>query len=394
MEFTDRSNEKIILSWCREVEGKAWMQACDTANHPIVDSPVALMPDAHMGYGVPIGCVFGSYQGVIPNAVGVDIGCGMRAMNTGIDVNKLSTADLIEITSEVRKRVPVGFKWRDKPLSSNLWHEAPTHTEIVAQQLERARLQLGTLGGGNHFIELQADENDTLWIMIHTGSRNLGKQIADYYHQTAVQLNRKWCSAIPNEDLAFLPAGERAFDEYLQAMNFALEFARENRAKILNDVVNSFIVQTNKHIKAEFFIIDVHHNYANAESIYKDDESIIVHRKGATAAWEDDLGIIPGSMGSKSYIVRGKGNKSSLKSCSHGAGRQMGRGEANRNLSVEEADAAMEGIVHSGWSTDKKGKPKLEEAPQAYKNISKVMEQQQDLVEIVKELRPIAVVKG
>ncbi len=393
-----------IKSWCAELEPDALKQAADLASHPSVDLHVALMPDCHVGYGMPIGGVIACRESVIPNAVGVDIGCGMGAVKTSIMVDELGDKEQIRaILAGVKKLVPVGEgnshrfaqEWEGfAAYEAELGDKMPDWFD--RDHLNHDRKNLGTLGGGNHFIELQADEDGLVWMMLHSGSRNLGYRIAAHYHKLAFALNEKWHAGIPNRDLAFLPSDADEGRNYIRDMNFALRYALENRARMMAAF---------KKVMLELFPgigfieeINIHHNYAALENHFG--RNFWVHRKGATSARKDQLGIIPGSMGAFSYIVRGLGNPESFTSCSHGAGRRMGRKEASRNLTLEECNRAMEGIVFDRWQKARGyGKKKGEtfdfgEAPQAYKDIDTVMASQRDLVEPVVKLRPLGVIKG
>ena len=261
---------------------------------------------------------------------------------------------------------------------------------------ELANRNLGTLGGGNHFIELQVSEpigddpGGKVWLMLHSGSRNLGYQIAKNYDKAAQELNAKWFSRLPSKELAFLPVEEVLGQSYIRDMNFALEYARENRGRMLESF-QCAVMEVFPDV--EFGRrVNIHHNYAALEKHFG--KNVFVHRKGATSAKEGELGIIPGSMGTKSYIVKGKGNRDSFMSCSHGAGRTMGRMEYNKTHSVEDADKEMEGIVFHGWGTDRKGNPDISESPGAYKDIDAVIEAELDLIEPIVKLRPLGVVKG
>jgi len=289
----------------------------------------------------------------------------------------------------IRKRIPLGFNHHKNPQSWEGFHRAP-QVKIVQEELSSARRQLGTLGGGNHFIEIQQGSDGSLWIMVHSGSRNFGYKIAKEYNRKAQALNRRRFPDMPQYQgeggLAFLPADCPEFDEYFQAMNFALAFAFENRSRMLT-FIQEIVCEV---IPCEFGeCINIHHNYAACEIHFG--EKVWVHRKGATSARAGDQGIIPGSQGTCSYIVRGLGNPESFHSCSHGAGRKMSRHQARRSLDLRTEQEAMDqaGILHS-----LRGSRDLDEAPSAYKDIDEVMDAQQDLVETVIRLKPLAVVKG
>ena len=385
-----------IKSWVTGLEDGALEQAKNLANLPFLFKHVALMPDCHQGYGMPIGGVIATKEVVIPNAVGVDIGCGMCAQKTAIKVEDLSTDKIKEIMGEIRKTIPVGFKHRkeecdvsEMPGGQRLYamDAGNSMTPICAEQFRAAQKQLGTLGGGNHFIEIQKGSDGYVWVMIHSGSRNLGLKVASHYNKLAKELNKKWHSSIPTEhDLAFLPLATEEADMYIDEMNYCLEFALANRKKMMADVKKIFIEKTG--LGFEDFV-NIHHNYAAMENHFG--ENVMVHRKGATNAMKNRIGIIPGSQGTCSYIVKGLGNSESFESCSHGAGRRMGRKAAQRELNLEEEKENLnkQGIVHSIRNAKD-----LDEAPGAYKDIETVMDNQKDLVEILVKLQPLAVIKG
>ena len=373
-----------VKMWLDEIEAGALEQAINLSKLPFVFKHVAIMPDCHQGYGMPIGGVLATKGVVIPNAVGVDIGCGMIALKTSL--KEIDRTSLLKIIDKIKKIIPVGFNHHKEKQAWNGFSQAPL-TEIVQQELESAKYQLGTLGGGNHFIEIQKGNDGFIWIMIHSGSRNIGLKIANFYHKKAVALCEKWYSDLPNKDLSFLPIGTKEASEYFESMLFALEFAKESRLRMLGEVTDIFEAFFSEMKFNE--AINIHHNYANYENHFG--SNVIVHRKGATSASLGEPGIIPGSQGTKSYIVRGKGNPDSFMSCSHGAGRTMGRKQAQRELNLEKEKKILDdqGIIHSIVNIDD-----LDEASSAYKDISAVMENQKNLVDIEVELTPLGVVKG
>ncbi len=392
-----------VKSWCDKVEPEALEQATNLANHPVTRKHIALMPDCHVGYGMPIGGVIACENAVIPNAVGVDIGCGMVAVETNCPAKKLKSMEKRrKIMDRVKEMVPAGEGHAHKSVQE--WDGFGQYLDSLPEgpkpewPANLDRKNLGTLGGGNHFIELQTDETGIVWLMIHSGSRNLGHKIASHYHNKARKLNEQWHSDIPSKDLAFLPADIKQGQYYIRDMNFALAYALENRRRMMQCFKNA-ISETAKDI--EFLReVNIHHNYAALENHFGKD--FWIHRKGATSAKEGETGIIPGSMGTPSYIVNGLGNPESFMSCSHGAGRRMGRGEASRSLNIEDCNKAMEGIVFDRWSKfrskwKKRGDKKLydlSEAPPAYKDIENVIASELDLIEPMVKLRPLAVVKG
>lgn len=396
-QLKDPTTRLPIYSWCQTVEPLAMEQALNLARHPVLESRIALMPDCHPGMGMPIGGVIAARDAVIPNAVGVDIGCGMVAVQTSLHAEALGEMPLRRsILNALHTVIPVGegmghpieqdweaFEaYRDAHLGrAGLW---PTH---------RDRCNLGTLGGGNHFVEIQSAEDGSIWVMIHSGSRNLGHRIATHYHEAA----KAFCEAkkidLPHPDLAFLEASGETGQAYIDDMTFALTYAHENRRRMM---------QATKEVLTRFFPevefrreVNIHHNYAAQERHH--DRLLWIHRKGATRAEKDEIGIIPGSMGTASYIVRGLGNPNSFESCSHGAGRKMSRIKANRELTLEACDEAMQGIVFKRWGIYRKAKMKcldLSEAPGAYKDIEDVIAQEDDLVTPLVKLRPLLVMKG
>lgn len=327
---------------------------------------------------------------IVPNAVGVDIGCGMCAVKTDMKFTPSIQKQLSKIVDEIKERVPLGFDHHKKVQDEGLMPQGYDieNMHVVKKEYKSALKQIGTLGGGNHFIEIQRDKEDFIWLMIHSGSRNLGKKVADHYNKIAKKLNKQWNSPVPPKaDLAYLPFTTEEAHRYFEEMNYCVDFALANRKLMLTRVQEIFV---------DFFpnikfgeIINIAHNYAKWEKHFG--KNVVVHRKGATSAHLGEFGIIPGSQGTKSYIVVGLGNPESFSSCSHGASRIMGRNEAIRNLSFEEEVRKLnkKGILHS-IRTHRD----LDEAPSAYKNIQQVMLDQEDLVKIVVELSPLAVIKG
>lgn len=379
---------KPVFNWAKDIEPTAMDQAMNLARLPFAHHHIALMPDAHQGYGMPIGGVVATTNTIIPNAVGVDIGCGMRAWDTGFPVDYF-TPIMRKVFHDIYAKIPVGFNHhkmkQDMALFwEQVWDNNIDDCPIWEREYEKARYQLGTLGGGNHFIEAQAcDVTGTVWFMIHSGSRNVGKQVCDHYNRLAVDLNDKYHSKVEKKwELAFLVHGTEEYVNYWGDMSCALHFAKANRAHMQNAVIE---------VLAGYEIpegpwsgtIDVHHNYANVEYWYG--KNVIVHRNGAVKA--RGTVIVPGSMGTASYIGEGLDNEESFGSCSHGAGRRMGRKAAAKDEVIRNTLDDMDtALFAKGDSYD--------EAPGAYKDIQNVMEQQQDLVYITHTLRPLAVIKG
>jgi len=376
-------NSLEIKSWCNNIEEGALLQAKNLAILPFAFKHICLMPDTHQGYGMPIGGVMATIDMVVPNAVGVDIGCGMCALKTSF--TSISIENLKKILSEIRINIPVGFSKHSKKqeLFMPIFKD---DLPVVKEHYSNAQKSLGTLGGGNHFIEIQKGSDGYIWVMIHSGSRNLGKQVADFYNKKAKEYCINNEEVIKNE-LAYLPINSEFGSSYLKEMNFCVDFAYGNRKHMMEVIKN--IISFNV---GDFDIlqeINIPHNYASFENHFG--KNVYVHRKGATSAWNKQLGIIPGSQGTSSYIVSGKGNPESFSSCSHGAGRKMGRKQAERTLSLDEEKNRLDskGILHSV-----RGVKDLDEAPGAYKDIDEVMSQQTDLINIEVKLEPLAVVKG
>jgi len=391
MEYKIISTDGLLIkTWTDDLVGDALEQAKNLAVLPFAFKHIAIMPDAHLGYGMPIGGVLATKDVVIPNAVGVDIGCGVCAIKTSL--TNIATDRLKEIMGKIRTKIPVGFnkhKKRQEQYERSM-PDLPLNLPIVIEHYDNALKSIGTLGGGNHFIEFQKGKDKHIWIMIHSGSRNLGLQVAKHYNNIAKELNAKWHSVVPKEhDLAFLPAQSEESLAYLREMDFCVEFAKLNR-EVMMDKILETLNETFPKFNIEYdAIINIPHNYVAIENHFG--QNVYIHRKGATKAYEGQLGIIPGSQGTKSYIVKGKGELMSFKSCSHGAGREMGRKQAKRELNLEAEKKILDdqGIIHGMRNLDD-----LDEAPSAYKNIDVVMENQKDLVQIVEELKPIAVIKG
>ncbi len=392
------SQEEDIEPGCRE-------QALHLANLPFVHKWVCLMPDCHEGYGMPIGGVIATKGVVIPNAVGVDIGCGMSFISTNIPVRLLreyvmsgSTQTLLQVVLNIiMGSIPLGFAHHKNKQWCELLDRARDtfkEPEELLPELDAGYYQIGTLGGGNHFIELQEDDDGYLAVMIHTGSRNFGYKVCNYFNKNAQELNTRWYSSVPKEyDLAFLPTDSEEGSLYINWMQLALEFAGENRNAIMTRVKEILAENINKHLGLELVWsneIICHHNYVAIENHFG--ENVWVHRKGAIRARTGELGIIPGAMGSYSYIVSGRGNPESFNSCSHGAGRKMSRRLAKDTFQTYQVidDLVDRGVVlrvvNPSSITD--------ECRWAYKDIDVVLGNEKDLVVPVKRLNTIGVVKG
>ncbi len=372
-----------VKLWLDDIEDGAISQALDLSRLPFAFHHIAIMPDSHQGYGMPIGGVMATEGVIVPNAVGVDIGCGMAIVVTNI--RDTSPEILKAIMGEIRDRVPVGFAHHKERREWSGFDSAPDLV-VIQRELGPAHNQIGTLGGGNHFIEIQKGSDGYVYVMIHSGSRNFGLKIAKEYHDRARVLCERWYSDIPNPDLSFLPM-ENGGGEYWEAMKFALAFARENRRQMMVAIEDAIRTVTGASLFGDIF--DIHHNYAAMEHHFG--KNVMVHRKGAVKAYEGDKGIIPGSQGTASYIVRGLGNPESFMSSSHGAGRKLGRAAAQRTLSLADEQRRLDerGIIHSV-----RGVRDLDEAAGAYKDIDVVMANQTDLVAIEVKLEPLAVIKG
>lgn len=391
----DYAQRVPVLSWATDLDEGTLSQLKTLAQMPYVFDHVAAMPDAHVGIGATIGSVFAAENAVVPSAVGVDIGCGMCALATENNATELPGAKFYDSLCEsMFRQIPTGFAGHQKPRPwkrrnpvGGFSYESvePSLTREIQQNAPK---KLGSLGSGNHFIELQRESDGRLWIMIHSGSRNIGNLIARHWMKVA----KRCCAGkgIP-PDLSYFEASSQEGRNYLDDMNWALEYAYENRLQMMETVVDLFRDLFPRLAGVQFDadmndLINIHHNYAVLERHYG--RMLYVHRKGATLASEGTVGIIPGSMGAHSYIVRGKGCEASFRSCSHGAGRRMSRHEAKKTISRDDLDRAM------GHVRLRAGSDVRDEAPQAYKPIDEVMQNQKDLVDILVELSPLATIKG
>ncbi len=383
------SSEKIpIKLWLDDIEEGALQQAKNLANFPFSFRHIAIMPDAHFGYGMPIGGVLATEKVIIPNAVGVDIGCGMCCMPTSL--TDLDTDTLKTLLGGMRSQIPVGFKHHRKPQDTSSMPQPPPEKSlpIVEREYKSGLRQLGTLGGGNHFIEIQKGSDGHIWVMIHSGSRNIGYQVAHHYNKLATKLNIKWKTDIPKQwQLAYLPLSSKQGQQYYAEMEYCVRFAKANRHHMLQRVQD--ILQTFCSPISFGTPINIAHNYAAEETHFN--QKVMIHRKGATRALNGEVGIIPGSQGTESYIVRGRGNSESFTSCSHGAGRKLGRKQAKKKLDLQREISRLtkRGILHGIRS-----RKDLDEAAGAYKDITQVMAQQEDLIEVLLTLTPLAVIKG
>ncbi len=389
-----------VKAWIKGVpfEPEAQMQLGNISRLPIVHSHIAAMPDVHMGKGATVGSVIATKGAIIPAAVGVDIGCGMMAMRTSLTADDLPES-LAGLRSDIEAAVPhggVGIKggWKDGIPNSVSNRFRSTGLDVALEKIEEKHpaisganhvVHLGSLGSGNHFIEVCLDEDNRVWVMLHSGSRGIGNRIGTYFISEAKESLIKKGIGLPDKDLSWFEESDPLFDDYIEALLWAQDFARHNREVMMDRVLN---VMRNSlpTFKIEKAAVNCHHNYVAKEHHYGAD--VWLTRKGAVSAREGELGIIPGSMGARSYIVRGKGNEESFCSCSHGAGRALSRTKAKKKFSLEDHRKATEGVEC------RKDSGVIDETPAAYKDIDAVMAAQTDLVEIVHTLKQIVCVKG
>lgn len=381
-----------------DVDSASLTQLGNLSQLPFIHSHIAAMPDVHHGIGATVGSVIPTRGAIIPAAVGVDIGCGMNAVRLSLKASDLPD-NLYTIRSAIEKRVPTGFDEHVRPsiqgstlknMEKHLDVITDKHTGLVKMLKNFHRTwgkQLGTLGGGNHFIELCLDESDDVWIMLHSGSRGVGNVIGRYFIEKAKKDVGKELGRLPDKDLAYFTEGTQHFDDYVQAVSWAQDYAMVNRREMMRLVLDA--LQASKQLPAFTTTreaINCHHNYVQKEEHFG--AEVYITRKGAISAQEGQLGIIPGSMGAKSYIVRGLGNQQSFCSCSHGAGRRMSRSQAKRLFTTRDLEAQTQGIEC------RKDKGVVDEIPSAYKDIDVVMQNQSDLVEVVHTLKQVICVKG
>lgn len=392
-----------IKMWTRgvPVEDEARAQLSRAAKMPFVFRHVAAMPDVHVGIGATVGSVIPTRGAVIPAAVGVDIGCGMMAARTSLVASDLPD-NLEGVRSAIERAVPHGRSmnrnkrdtgsWGDPPPAIvEAWATLAQRFDRIVEKYPRLRntnnlVHLGTLGTGNHFIELCLDQDQRVWVMLHSGSRGVGNAIGTFFIELAKQDMRKWHINLPDEDLAYFPEGTDHFDDYVEAVGWAQDFAALNRRMMMTNVIRALRGQIAKPFDAELEAVNCHHNYVQRENHFG--ENVLVTRKGAVRAARGVLGIIPGSMGAKSFIVRGLGNAESFDSCSHGAGRVMSRTAAKKLVTLDEHIRDTAGVEC------RKDEGVIDETPKAYKPIEAVMAAQADLVEIVHTLKQVVCVKG
>jgi len=385
-----------VKIWTDEVDDKSRAQLSNIASLPFIHHHVAAMPDVHLGIGATIGSVIATHKAIIPAAVGVDLGCGMVAARLSLTANELDEKALQKVFDQISRDVPVGRdQHRDervlvdaaKPFEPGLKSLTDRHPELLKAfgKFSKWTNQMGTLGGGNHFIEVCLDETNQVWVMLHSGSRGIGNAIASYFIALARKDMERWMIQLPDRDLAYFPEGSEHFADYVEAVHWAQDYAMQNRTSMLELVLSAlqrhlppFTVTTEA--------VNCHHNYVAQEHHYG--ENVWVTRKGAIRAREGDLGIVPGSMGARSFIVRGLGNPESFCSSAHGAGRKMSRTAAEKQFTVADMVAQTKGVIC------RKDKDVIDEIPGAYKDIDQVMANQADLTEILHTLKQVVCVKG
>ncbi|CAN5658624.1 RtcB family protein [soil metagenome] len=379
-----------VLSWASIVDDHTLDQAALSAELPFVRGPVVLMPDAHFGLGATIGSVIATDGAVVPAAVGVDIGCGMAALSVPMDNALLTQSALKDVLAQWVRRIPAGVgQGHDKETSPGERWLAENPYELDAKQRTKTIRQFGTLGSGNHFLELCLDENEGVWVLLHSGSRGVGNQLAQEFIKAAEGEIKRGQITLPHKDLAYLRQGTDLYDAYMRALDWAQRYAAANRQQMLFYAYDQLIRLFNLEAPfADLRQINCHHNYAVIEN--HGGKDVLLTRKGAIRARKGDLGLIPGSMGTASFIVRGLGNPLAYHSSPHGAGRAMSRGQARRQFTPDDLTAAMEGKT---WRDDVAAKL-VDEIPSAYKDIDQIMADSRDLVEIVHTLRQVANYKG
>jgi tRNA-splicing ligase RtcB (3'-phosphate/5'-hydroxy nucleic acid ligase) len=395
---------KVVISegplpvkiWTDQVDEKSKQQLRNIVSLPFIHHHLAAMADVHVGMGATIGSVIATDKAIIPAAVGVDIGCGMIAARLTLNSDDLDEKNLKKIFEQISRNVPVGRgQHKDdrvlgdaaRPFAKQLNSLMQRHPDLLNSFGKHSNWvnQMGTLGGGNHFIEVCLDETDQVWIMLHSGSRGIGNAMADYFIKLARKDMERWFIQLPDNDLSYFSEGSRHFNDYVEVVDWAQRYAYQNRQCML-DVVLAALRRHLKPFEITKEAINCHHNYVEKEHHFN--ANVWVTRKGAIRARESDLGIIPGSMGTRSYIVRGKGNPESFCSCAHGAGRRMSRTQAQRQFNQADLERQTQGVLC------RKDVGVIDEIPAAYKDIDEVMENQSDLVEVVHTLKQVICVKG
>lgn len=397
-------DQGLIKAWVKDVlfEEQVQKQLKNIAALPFIYRWVAAMPDVHLGKGATVGSVIPTKGAIIPAAVGVDIGCGMMAVQTSLKAEDLPS-DLKLMRDNIEKAVPHGRSDNGGKNDRGAWGDAPEEVQIAWMGLEDTYnkivhkhrkiehhmkgLHLGTLGTGNHFIEVCLDEKSNVWIMLHSGSRGVGNKIGQYFIELAMRDMERFFIHLPDKELGYFPEGTDHFDDYVEAVHWAQEYAKVNRELMMQSTIAAMLgTRKIPRFTADLTVVNCHHNYVAIENHYGD--NVYVTRKGAVRARKNDLGIIPGSMGTKSYIVRGKGNPESFDSCSHGAGRAMSRTEAKKRFTLADQEEQTKGVEC------RKDHDVIDEIPKAYKPIDKVMAAQEDLVDIEHVLKQVLCVKG
>jgi len=406
--FKDADGAPVKI-WTDDVEASALEQLHNMSRLPFIHSHIAVMPDVHWGMGSTVGSVIPTRHAIVPASVGVDLGCGMMAHKLTITAKDLPD-NLAPLRSELESLIPHGRTNDGRVGDRGAWGTAPLDVQAVWAQIscdirlqsaiqrhpklmakhtmESGQAQLGTLGTGNHFVEVCLDTEDNVWLMLHSGSRGIGNRIGSYFIERAKELCERWHVKLPHNDLAYLPEGEPIFEDYFHAVGWAQYYASQNRILMMRAAMTAMQVALGRRLPLEIaeLAVNCHHNYVAVENHYG--SNVFVTRKGAVRARVGDLGIIPGSMGARSFIVRGKGNPESFNSCSHGAGRAMSRTEARRRFSVADFAEQTRGVEC------RKDADVVDEIPGAYKDIQVVMDNQSDLVDVVAELRQVLCVKG
>jgi tRNA-splicing ligase RtcB len=395
----------LIKAWVNgvQLEDAARQQLDNMAAMPFIHKHIAIMPDVHWGMGATIGSVIATRGAIIPAAVGVDIGCGMVAQRTTLTASDLPDS-LHALRTELERVIPHGRTNNGMAGDRGAWANVPDQQlrvfgdmlpglqplidkyPAIGAAAMRSANHLGTLGGGNHFVEVCLDEQDRVWIMLHSGSRGVGNKIGSHFIELAKKDMERWFINLPDKDLAYIPEGSALFGDYLKAVHWAQDFAKANRELMMVAALGALSRTVPKAFTCDCGAVNCHHNYVSHENHFG--QNVLVTRKGAVQARVGDLGIIPGSMGAKSFIVRGKGNPDSFCSCSHGAGRSMSRAEARRRFTLADHEAATAGVEC------RKDSEVIDETPAAYKDIDAVMAAQADLVSIEHTLRQVVCVKG
>jgi len=385
-----------VKIWTNDIDSAAKRQLANVASLPFIHHHVSAMPDVHLGRGATIGSVIATHKAIIPAAVGVDIGCGMLACQLSLTANDIDEKSLQKVFHQISRDVPVGRNQHKddralvnaaRPFEPSLTAMTQKHPGLLQSfgRFSNWINQMGTLGGGNHFIEICLDESNRVWLMLHSGSRGIGNGLADYFIELARKDMERLMINLPDRDLAYFREGTEYFDDYVGAVHWAQEYAYQNRQSMLDLILSGM----RRHLP-EFTVlnevVNCHHNYVAIEHHYGED--VYVTRKGAIRAREGDLGIIPGSMGARSFIVRGKGNPESFTSCAHGAGRRMSRTAAEQQFTHDDLIKQTEGVIC------RKDKRVIDEIPGAYKDIDTVMANQADLVEVLHTLKQVVCVKG